>query len=107
MKGITIVNDSDFESEVLQSAKPVVVDFCASWCGPCRILTPIIEQVAGELGDSVKICKLDVDESKVFSEKYQVMSVPTVIIFKDGQIAEKFVGVHTKPQIIEKIQKVI
>ncbi|HEY3297054.1 MAG TPA: thioredoxin [Armatimonadota bacterium] len=106
MQGVTIVNDSNFDAEVLQSTKPVAVDFWATWCGPCRMLGPIIEEVAAEIGDSVKICKLNVDESAVTAGKYRVMSIPTVLIFKNGQIVDQFVGVQPKQKIIEKLQKV-
>ena len=107
MQGVTIISDSNFESEVLQSTKPVLVDFWAPWCGPCRMLAPIIEQVAAEMGDSVKICKLDVDDNKVIAAKYSVMSIPTVIIFKNGQIADKFVGARPKTEIMDMLKKSI
>ena len=85
------VNDSNFEQEVLQADKPVLVDFYAPWCAPCRLAEPVLEELAQEKED-VKIVKLNVDENPATAQKYQVMSIPTVILFKDGQIVNQMVG---------------
>jgi len=92
MSNIQAVTDSEFESAVLKSDKPVLVDFWATWCGPCRMIAPIVEQIQGELGDKVKILKMDIDENPTTPMSLGIMSIPTVIIFKDGKAAERTVG---------------
>lgn len=98
-----IFTDDNFESEALKSDKPVLVDFFAEWCGPCKIQGPIIEQVAEEIGDKAKVGKLDVDANQATAQKYGVMSIPTIIIFKDGKEVEKIVGVQQKDALVEKL----
>ena len=97
------VNDSNFESEVLQSEKPVMVDFYAAWCGPCKMITPFLEEISEEMEDEVKICKLDIDESIDIAQKYGVISIPTLIMFRDGKAVAKNVGALPKPEIEEFI----
>ncbi len=92
MADIPAVTDSEFENAVLKSDKPVLVDFWATWCGPCRMIAPIVEQIFGELGDKVKIMKMDIDENPATPMQLGIMSIPTVIIFKDGKAAERTVG---------------
>ena len=92
MGDITAVTDSDFEAVVLKSEKPVLVDFWAAWCGPCRMIAPIVEQIHGELGDKVTVMKMDIDENPATPNRLGIMSIPTVIIFKDGKPAERTVG---------------
>lgn len=92
----------NFDSEVLQSDKPVLVDLWATWCAPCRMQGPIVEKLADELTD-VKIGKLDVDENSDIAEKYNVMSIPTLLVFKNGEVVQKAVGVHTREQLIDMI----
>jgi thioredoxin 1 len=95
--------DANFQKEVLEAEVPVLVDFWAPWCGPCRVQGPIIEELAGEIGASAKIGKLNVDENMDTSMKYGVMSIPTIIIFKKGEIAAKFVGVKEKDELAKAI----
>lgn len=95
-----ILNNENFKSEVIDSDKPVIVDFWAEWCGPCKKLGPIISQIADEKSDSVKVCKLNVDDEMAIAEKYGVQSIPTVILFKNGEPAETSVGVRSKDDLI-------
>jgi thioredoxin 1 len=90
--GIVEVTDANFDQDVLKSDTPVLVDFWATWCGPCRMIAPIVEQIHGELGDKVKIMKMDIDENPATPMSLGIMSIPTVIIFKDGKPAERTVG---------------
>jgi thioredoxin 1 len=92
MSDIQAVTDSDFDAVVLKSDKPVLVDFWAAWCGPCRMIAPIVEQIHGELGDKITVMKMDIDENPATPNKLGIMSIPTVIIFKDGKAAERTVG---------------
>jgi thioredoxin 1 len=100
------VTDQDFESQVLGSDQPVLVDFWATWCAPCRMVSPVVEQVAAELGDRVKVLKMDIDANRDTQVRLGVMSVPTLIIFKDGQPAERLVGYRAglKGDLTEKLQ---
>jgi thioredoxin len=93
------VSDSTFESEVLKSASPVVVDFWAEWCGPCRMIAPALEEIAGSLGEKVKIVKLNVDENPNTAAKYGIMSIPTLMIFKGGELASRQVGAAPKAKL--------
>lgn len=102
MSVLTITNDN-FDSEVLASDKPVLVDFWASWCGPCRMVSPIVDEIAEET-DAVKVCKINVDEQPELAEKYQIMSIPTLMVVKNGQIAEHSVGVKSKSAILDMLR---
>jgi thioredoxin len=93
------VSDADFESEVLKSTQPVVVDFWAEWCGPCRMIAPALEEIAGSLGGKVKIVKLNVDENPGTASKYGIMSIPTLMIFKNGAMASRQVGAAPKQKL--------
>lgn len=103
-----ILNDQNFENEVLKSDVPVLVDFWASWCGPCKMMGPIVDEVAKELeGKAVKVAKLNVDEASATAEKYNVMSIPTFKIFKGGEVVDEFVGVQAKEEIIKRLENFI
>jgi thioredoxin 1 len=93
------VSDADFEAEVLKAKGPVVVDFWAEWCGPCRMIGPALDEIAGAMGDKVKIVKLNVDESPKTASKYGVMSIPTLMIFKGGEMASRQVGAAPKAKL--------
>lgn len=97
--------DQNFEQEVLKSEKPVLVDFWAAWCGPCQMIGPIIEELAEEAKDRYKVGKLNVDENRETASKYGVMSIPTLIIFKDGKEAKQLVGVQSKENLKEELEK--
>lgn len=98
------VTDTSFENEVLKSNHLVLVDFWAPWCGPCRMVAPILEEIGREY-NNVKIVKINVDENPVLASQYGVMSIPTMILFKDGKMVDKFVGALPKPAIADKIRK--
>jgi len=97
--GVGKVSDATFEAEVLNSAEPVVVDFWAEWCGPCRMIAPALEEISGTLGDKVKIVKLNVDENPGVASKYGIMSIPTLMIFKNGELASRQVGAAPKAKL--------
>lgn len=101
---VTNLNEKNFEEEVLNSEKPVLIDFWASWCGPCRMMLPVIDQIAEEMQDEVKVCKINIDEEKKLAEKYNVMSIPTFVVIKDGNEVGRSVGVQDKAEIINMIK---
>ena len=93
------VSDATFDAEVLKASGPVVVDFWAEWCGPCRMIAPALEEIAGQMGDKVKIVKLNVDENPNTAAKYGIMSIPTLMMFKNGEIASRQVGAAPKQKL--------
>src|SRR5712664_4776619 len=97
--GVGKVSDADFEAEVLKSAEPVVVDFWAEWCGPCRMIAPALEEIAGAMNGKVKIVKLNVDENPATAAKYGIQSIPTLMIFKNGQMASRQIGAAPKQKL--------
>lgn len=97
--------DQNFDQEVISSEKPVLVDFWAPWCGPCQMMGPVIEQLAGEMGDSAKVGKLNVDENGEVSAKYGIMSIPALKIFKGGQVVKEFVGVQAKETLKKALEE--
>ncbi|MCC6214263.1 MAG: thioredoxin [Polyangiaceae bacterium] len=99
-KNVAAFNDLNFETDVLKSDLPVLVDFTATWCGPCKALAPIIDQVADDLAGKVRVGKLDIDESPVTAGRYGVRGVPTVMVFKNGQRVDQHVGLTTKAKLI-------
>jgi len=98
------VSDDSFENDVLNSSEPVIVDFWAEWCGPCKQIAPALEEIAGELGDRLKVVKVNVDENPSTPSKYGVRGIPTLIMFKDGQVADTQVGALPKGKILEWIE---
>jgi thioredoxin 1 len=96
---VSKVSDADFDSEVLKATSPVVVDFWAEWCGPCRMIAPALEEIAGSLNGKVKIVKLNVDENPHTAQKYGIMSIPTLMIFKNGEMAARQIGAAPKQKL--------
>jgi thioredoxin 1 len=101
------VSDATFESEVLKSASPVVVDFWAEWCGPCRMIAPALEEIAGSLGEKVKIVKLNVDENPQTAAKYNIQSIPTLMIFKNGNMSSRQIGAAPKQKLEQWITSAV
>jgi thioredoxin 1 len=101
------VTDSTFEQEVLQAKQPVLVDFWAIWCGPCKAIAPIVEELAGEYEGQLKVMKLDVDDNPRTAMAYGVQSIPTLLVFKDGNPAERIIGAVPKKVIVDKLQSVM
>lgn len=105
----TIVNatDTNFDSEVLASAGPVLVDFSASWCGPCKKLEPVVHEIAAEYGTRLKVVKVDVEQAPTTAAKFGVLSVPTLMIFRGGQVKDQYVGVLSKQALADRVNKVL
>ena len=101
--GVLEVNDDNFDSEVLQSSNPVLVDFWAPWCGPCRQIAPVVEELAGENDGSALVTKLNVDEAPNAAQNYGVSSIPTLMVFKNGEVVDRFVGLQPKTRLQEAI----
>jgi thioredoxin 1 len=100
------INDANFEEEVLKSDIPVLIDFWAVWCGPCRVIAPVIEELASEYEGKVKFGKLDVDNNPNTAVKFGIRSIPTLLIFNDGQVADQLIGAVPKAKIVDRLEKV-
>jgi thioredoxin 1 len=100
---LTNVTDNSFQAEVLESDKPVLVDFWAAWCGPCRVVAPVLEEIASER-DDLRIVKLDVDANQQTAANYDVLSIPTMILFKNGQVAKKIIGAYPKKRLESELE---
>ena len=101
-----ILNKENFDKEVLESDKLVLVDFWATWCGPCQMIAPVIEEIAKECSDKVKVGKVNVDDNQELAIKYGVMSIPTLLFFKNGNLVNTVVGFHSKSEIVEILNNI-
>lgn len=101
---VTVVTQDNFKTEVLESEKPVLVDFWAVWCGPCKMLSPVVDQIAGE-NDDIKVCKIDVDEEGALAQQFGIMSIPSLLVFKNGEVVDRSVGVQPKDAILAMVKK--
>ncbi|MDR1713485.1 MAG: thioredoxin [Coriobacteriales bacterium] len=104
MSNAVELTTTNFEATVLQSPKPFLVDFWASWCGPCRAVSPIVDQIAAEKSDIISVGKLNVDEQNEIAQRYRVMSIPTLILFKDGEAAAVSIGAASKEEILKRLE---
>jgi thioredoxin 1 len=109
MKGTKVkqINESDFESEVLNSAVPVLVDFYADWCGPCKMVAPTMEKLSEEYGSKVKFVKINVDENQELSSKYDIMSIPTAMLFKNGSVEDSIIGAYPATAYRQRLDRAI
>ncbi len=101
------VTDSSFKEEVLDSDMPVLVDFWAAWCGPCRMIAPVVEELAGEFAGRAKVVKMDVDHNTETPMQYGIRSIPTLLFFKDGQVADQLVGVSPKKDLVDRLDALV
>ncbi|MFT5202564.1 MAG: thioredoxin 1 [Candidatus Aldehydirespiratoraceae bacterium] len=97
------LSDATFDEEIGSSSTPVLVDFWAEWCGPCKMIAPILEEIADEKGDAIKILKLNVDDAPEIARRFEVMSIPTMILFKDGEEAKRIIGAKPKQALVDDI----
>ncbi|HLV74155.1 thioredoxin [Actinomadura hallensis] len=104
MKAVT---DADFESEVLKNDKPVLVDFWAEWCGPCRMVAPILEEISKEHGDKIDIVKLNIDENPKVPQQYGIMQIPTMNVYKDGEVVKQIMGAKPKAALLKDLAEFI
>jgi thioredoxin 1 len=101
---VTEVTDTNFQAEVLEAGTPVLVDFWAPWCGPCRMVAPVVEEIAKERGDALKVVKMNVDENQHTAIEYDVMSIPTLILFSNGEVAKKVIGAYPKRKLEAELE---
>ena len=107
MSALLEISDQTFEDDVIQSDKPALVDFWAPWCMPCRMMTPILEKIASNNSGRIKVCKLNTDQNQVTASQYGIMSIPTFLIFKDGQEVKRTIGVQPPEQLQAELDKIV
>jgi thioredoxin 1 len=101
------VTEATFEAEVLKYSKPVIVDYWAEWCGPCRQVAPVLEEIASEHGDKIDVVKLNIDENPAISQRYKIMAIPTMSVFKDGEVVKQIVGAKPKAALLRELAEFI
>lgn len=107
MSNVIEVTQSNFREVVIEADKPVIVDFWAEWCGPCKKLSPVLDELSEELGDAVTIAKVNVDEERTLGAMFQIMSIPAVLFFKDGEKVDEFIGVRPRSHIMAKLEPLL
>uniref|UniRef100_A0A7C4RAB7 Thioredoxin n=1 Tax=candidate division CPR3 bacterium TaxID=2268181 RepID=A0A7C4RAB7_UNCC3 len=107
MANILELDDYTFDKNILSNEKVSLVDFWAPWCGPCKILTPILEEVSSEIGEKALVAKVNVDENPIIAGRYKVMSIPTILIFKNGKIVDQMIGIQPKDVLIKRVESAI
>ncbi|MBO0804923.1 MAG: thioredoxin [Nocardiopsaceae bacterium] len=107
MGATKVVTDETFDTEVLKSSKPVVVDYWAEWCGPCKMVSPVLEEIASEHGDKIDVVKLNIDDNPTIAQRYQIMAIPTMSVFRDGEIVKQIVGAKPKSALLKELAEFI
>ena len=101
---VLTITEQNFEEEVLKADKTVLIDFYADWCGPCKMMSPVIDEIAEEVGETVKVGKVNVDENMNLAQQFNIMSIPTIMVFKNGNVAKTFIGVTSKDEILSAVK---
>ena len=107
MGATKVVTDETFEAEVLQNSKPVIVDYWAEWCGPCRMVAPVLEEIAAENSDKITIAKVNIDENPEIARRYQIMSIPTMSVFSGGEVVKSIVGAKPKAALLRDLEGIL